>query len=103
MGVETLDDLLVRIKPQSRPKTPIIQTYHTIPQEFDIKEYRHSLKNYWLINDTNTASGVLGEINQRIGNLEQESLYGDYKTKENLQLIQLLCGYHMVFAQVARN
>ena len=74
MGVNSLDELLVPPNKQTA-SSPLMQAYQTIPPEFDIKEYRYSLRNYWLINDTNTASGVLGEINLRITNLEQESLF----------------------------
>jgi hypothetical protein len=107
MGVKSLDDLLGPTK--HKTKTSIIQTYQTIPQEFDIKEYRHSLKNYWLTNYTSTAISVLGEIEQRIGFLEQESIYGEWIGKgrrigkENKQVVQLLCEYHMIFSHIARD
>lgn len=103
MGVETLDDLLVPIKQPAKSKTPLIQTSHTIPQAFDIKEYQHSLKNYWLINYTNIARLILKEIDQRIAVLEQKTLYGEWKCKERVSIIGLLCGYHMVFASIARD
>jgi len=103
MGVETLDDLLVPIKKQAKPKNTIIQTYCAIPKEFDINEYRHSLKNYWLKNYTSTTGLVLEEIDLKIAVLEQKSLYEEWTRRESIGVIRLLCGYHMVFASIARD
>lgn len=107
MGVKSLDELLITTKQPL--KTSIIQAYPTIPCEFDIQEYHLALKNYWLIDHTNTATEALGEFEQRIFLIEQECLYGELdrkskcNRKEFLQLIQLLCDYHILFSNVARD
>ncbi len=104
MGVESLDELLIFTK--HKPKSSVTQIYRTIPPAFDMQEYHHALKNYWLIDYTNTA---IGEIDQRIVLLEQEILYGEKKGKgkrterETLPLVHLLCEYHILFSNIARD
>lgn len=103
MGVNSIDELLPQTKHKSNSYHP--PTYQTLPTQhtFEMSEYRQALRKYWQTNHTLTARGVLEEIAQRMSSLEQETLYGKWHEKQRRQIVHVLCGYHMVFANVARD
>jgi tetratricopeptide (TPR) repeat protein len=101
MGVESLDDLLpLPRKNETPPSLTLHQTLSTT-QTFDIGEYSQALKKYWQQTMHHTIFPLIEDITHRIHRLEWEFLYGNHTNKT--RIVQLLCGYHIIRANNARD
>jgi tetratricopeptide (TPR) repeat protein len=104
LGVKVLDDLLPEVYAANTPQEPqSIASLDMAQKHLDLKEYRQALEGYWDLNLTHTAMTVLQEMNQRIFSLEQAFLYESYDQRQRLQFVRLLCKYHMVLGNMARD
>jgi len=98
LGAKAIDELLPpHEEVQAIRKAVIKRTQET----FDISEYRTMLKTYWQQNRTDTISDLMDDVQGRIGYLEKEVLYGGKAGREKRELCILLCGYHMLSANIA--
>jgi tetratricopeptide (TPR) repeat protein len=101
MGVKSLDDLLP-LAERRHPTTSLVAQHPLPPTHiFDIAEYTQALKTYWQHNRQQTLSPFIGEIDARIHWLEWEFLYGAETNQK--QVAELLCGYHILRANNARD
>jgi hypothetical protein len=73
--------------------TPFLRT----AQSVDIEEYYLKLKKYWL--DGHVGEGDTQDIQTRIDRLHDKVLYVDDKQQQ--EMIQLLCGYQLLIANIA--
>lgn len=96
LGVSSLADLL----PQAHHEQSLpIPTPSQAPP-FELKAYRQVLRRY-MTNYTKTDREAEGTIDQRVANMEQEILYGTWSHLQRLQIVQLLCQYHLMAAGIA--
>ncbi len=92
LGLQTIEDVLGVA--DAIPALNVLQE-----KRIDIPEYANVLHVYWEKSNAKTASDVLCDIVQYIGNLHSTIPY--VKTKQREQIKQLLCEYHMLVADIA--
>jgi hypothetical protein len=66
---------------------------------FDSTEFRRTLAAYWKRHRFFSNVDLQADVATRIAALEQHSLYGPQQAKRSV--VALLCGYHMLSAQIA--
>lgn len=74
-------------------------THSFTREKVDTKEYAAKLENYCDTWQQGTTHKAIKDIKQRIRSLEYSPLYSSQAEKK--QVIELLCGYQMLFADVA--
>ncbi len=79
-------------------KIPYMPSRKTQP--VSVEEYQDTLLSYWKLGYSGTAEAALKDLGYRINCLHDNVLYTNSIQKE--QMKQLLCGYHMRRAEVAR-
>jgi uncharacterized small protein (DUF1192 family) len=95
LGVSSLDELL-RDYEQGIPSAP---TRAATAYQFDYSEYKTALRQLWKQHRLSNTWQSLADIDLRIALLEKELLYGEHAQKK--QIAVLLCGYHMLSANLA--
>ncbi len=101
LGLNSLDDLLIQAREKEQPgmdQKAVISGPRSSKQIFSIEEYHQALDGYWKLHKASTSQAAVSDIHRRIRGLEREVLYGDQQTKE--QSVPLLCGYHMLLANM---
>ncbi len=94
LGVQSLDDLLAFQEPIKREQVGSSALAH-----FDSTESRLTLAAYWKRHRFLLSVDLQADVAQRIAVLEQRYLYGPQEAKRSMAT--LLCGYHMLSAQIA--
>ncbi len=94
LGVKSLDDLLDITEPTIKPQV----STSSLPS-FDLTEYRITLSSYWKRHRFLLSVDLETDVSSRIAVLEQRYLYGPQEMKRSIAT--LLCGYHMLSANIA--
>ncbi len=92
LGLHMIEDVLG--VPDALPVMAVLQE-----KRAEVSEYRSALSDYWQRSNEKTASDVLENIMQYIGGLHSTIPY--VKAKQQEQMQQLLCEFHMLVADIA--
>src|SRR5258707_5764917 len=100
LGLNSLDDLLIQEQKEEAEiaQKVAISRARGSKQLFSAEEYHRDLNAYWKLQGASTLQSVASDIYRNLRNLEREVLYGNQWTKE--QSVPLLCGYHMLLADM---